>query len=211
MKRQFAKFALGIIGALAVAAPALPSTVLNFNFDTGSTSGTVSGTGSSTTGNFSVDDVTETGGVTASWPQTLPGGSTTLLFKITFGGGDLTIQSLAGSGCNPCGTASALTNLGTLYSAATTLTGGVSGSSLSETVSGTWTNVSTTFLSELGLAAGTTFSIAGTISGSSTAVTSDSIALTAIAPTPEPSSIFLLGAGLLTIALILRKRQVRNI
>jgi hypothetical protein len=208
MKKQFAKFALGIIGALAVAAPAFPSTVLNFNFDGGSTSGTVSGTGSGTTGNFSVDNVSESGGVTANWPNNLTG--STLLFKITFGGGDLEIQSLAGSGCSPCGTASPLTNLGVLYNAATTLTGGVTGSTLSETVSGTWNNVNTTFLSELGLAAGTTFSIAGTITGSNTAVTSDTLALTAIAPTPEPSTIFLLGAGLLTFALILRKRQIRN-
>jgi hypothetical protein len=211
MKKQFAKFALGIIGALAVAAPAFPSTVLNFNFDSGSTSGTVSGTGSGTTGNFSVDDVAESGGVVSNWPQSLPGGPTTLLFKISFGGGDLTIQSLAASGCNPCGGSSKpLTDLGTLYSAPTTLTGGVTGSSLLETVSGTWTNVNATFLSELGLAAGTTFTIAGQISGSSTAVTSDTLTLTAIAPTPEPASIFLLGAGLLTFAVILRKRQIRN-
>jgi hypothetical protein len=211
MKKLIAKNVLGIGGMLILfAAPALPSTVFNFNFDGGSTSAAVTGTGATTSGSFKVDNVTETGGVTASWPSSLSG--STLLFQIAFNNstGNLTITSLAASTCNPCGTAEALTDLGVLYNASTTLTGGVTGPSLNETVSGTWTGVNTTFLTELGLAAGTTFTISGSISGSSTAVSSDTLALTAQAPvvTPEPASMFLFGAGLLTIGILARKRRV---
>jgi len=207
MTTKLARTALAFAALVALTAvPAFPSQIFNFNFDSGSTSNSLSGTGTSTTGAFSVDNFAE--GTTAAWPGI--GTGSTLLFKISFNNstGNFEIQSLAGSTCSPCGDgAKSLTDLGVLYNATTTLSGGVSGSNLNETVSGVWTSVNTTFLSELGLAAGTDFIISGSISGSSTAVTSDTLTLTAFA-TPEPAPAFLLGAGLLVIGALARKRRL---
>jgi hypothetical protein len=210
--RQLTKITLGLAAMMAMAAvPAFPSTVLNFNF------------GSGTSNSLTCCSSTESGSFTVTQLQELSYSGVTLIGTTTYNltPGEFVInfnnatQSLSiATVANETGTPFTNVQSTNVYNATTSLVQqGGNTTSLSETASASGISLNATFLGDLGLAAGATFTLSGGITGSNTTINSDSLSLGTAAnvSTPEPASMFMLGSGLLALGAIIRKRRTAKI
>jgi hypothetical protein len=220
--KKLMKTGFGLAAMLiGMSLPAYSNTVLSFNMSGISSSVDLSGSNMSSATFVQFNQFTETvNGVSTLFPGGFPG-TVADLFEMTFnsansGTSGLAFSNDANSGSTPTGqTLTGGTTPISLYSAVSSLTftNTSGGGSLAESFHGIASGVTASFLTELGLPAGTTFLITGGISGTCTGactsgtgtVTSDSITFTAL---PEPRPVYLLGAGLLALIVIARKRRL---
>jgi hypothetical protein len=219
MKKAFLKIVLTVAAVIAcLSLPASAATVISLNFGTGSGTWTdVSGTWS---GTFTISQVQildpsdpNNGGNTYS--DTVNLSPAVDDFSISFNSSTPTLTVATGTPQAPFANMTSGTSVYSGTSGLTETCTSCSSSVLSLTITaGTATGVNASFLADVGLPAGTTFTIGGGITGSgssgSGAVASDTLTLVtsnSVTPTPEPSSMFLLAAGLAAAVAMARRRR----